>query len=177
MTTAPLCPWVISEAWLARYSSRPGPMLQQRGLPVGDQQTEIQSLEAGDVLGRGEDEHGVVSCRDRRKNELRHQSAQSVRALVGGRDGQHFEDVAGAGAARDKLAILEEANQIVELRLKAQPLGRDQFSSLAQRGAIEQHRSHSSAPPSLTTQLSLCHHRGIVIDGAVRRSVEGVLKM
>ncbi len=84
-----------------------GPMLQQRSLAVSDQQTEIQGLEAGHILGQGEDEHGVVSCRDRRLNELRHQSAQGVRALVGGCNGQHFEDISGAGAAGDHLTILE----------------------------------------------------------------------
>jgi hypothetical protein len=45
--------------------------------------------------------------------------------LVGGCDGQHLEDVSGAGATRDKLTILEQADQIIELRLKAQPLGLD----------------------------------------------------
>jgi hypothetical protein len=51
--------------------------------------------------------------------KLRDQLAQSICALMGGRDSKHLKDISGAGTTGDQLAILEYTDQIIELRLKA----------------------------------------------------------
>lgn len=53
-------------------------------------------------------------------------------------NGQHLKHIGGAGSAGDQFAIVEQADQVIEVRIKPQSLRFNQLPRIAHLGTIKQ---------------------------------------